>query len=221
MIPAFSLERTQEILYLLNNLVETKSIPSVPVFVDSPLAIRVTEVYDRVQRYMSKEAKDQIKSGDDIFAFPNLELTRTSRESRTINEEPNPKIVIAGSGMSTGGRILHHEKRYLPDSKSTLLLVGHQAVGTLGRQLEEGARKVEIDGDMIPVRAHIEKITGFSAHKDSEHLVEFVSQTADSLKRVFVAMGEPKASLALAQKIRDYLDVEAIYPERGKEYELK
>lgn len=220
MIPAFSIERTQEVLYLLNDLIESRELPSVPVYLDSPLAIEVTEVFQRVQQYMSEEAKARIASGDDIFDFPKLVITRESRESRTINDAPNPKIVIAGSGMSTGGRILHHEKRYLPDENSTLLLVGYQAIGTLGRELEEGAKRVEIDDEVIPVRARIERIQGFSGHMDGDHLVEFVSRNEESLKKVFVTMGEPKSSLALVQRLRDYLGVNALYPTKGKEYTI-
>jgi len=221
MIPAFSLERTQEILFLLNNLVENGDIPSIPVYVDSPLAIRVTEIYKRASQYMSTEVQTHIREGDDVFHFPKLKLARESKESKAINEVPNPKIIIAGSGMSTGGRITHHEKHNLPDPKSTLLLVGYQGVGTLGREIEEGARRVEIHGDMIPVRAHVEKIEGFSSHKDRDHLLSFVDQTSDSLKKVFVVMGEPKSALALVQRINDYLGVSALYPKQGQTYELK
>jgi len=220
MVPAFSLERTQDILYLLNDMIEGGHIPSVPVYLDSPLAIRVTEVYRRLQKYMSKAALEKIGSGDNIFDFPKLELTREGYESREINDVPNPKIVIAGSGMSTGGRILHHEKRYLPDEKSTLLLVGYQSVGTLGRTLEDGARDVRIDGHLIPVRARVERLEGFSAHKDADGLMGFVAQTDDTVKRVFVAMGEPKSALTLTQRLRDYLGVDAMHPKEGKEYTL-
>lgn len=220
MIPAFSLDRTQEILYLLNNLVESNEIPPVPVYLDSPLAIKITEVYERIKKHMSREALSQIASGDDIFDFPKLELTRRTQESISISDDPNPKIIIAGSGMSAGGRILYHEKEYLPDPQSTLILVGYQSIGTLGRELEEGARQVKIHEDVIPVRARIEKISGFSAHKDSDNLVAFVSQTSDTLRKVFVVSGEPKSALYLTQRLRDYVGVEALYPQIGKEYEL-
>ena len=221
MIPAFSLDRTQEILYLLNNLVESKVIPSIPIYLDSPLGISVTEIYERIKKNMSKEALEQIAGGDNIFDFPKLKFTRNVRESKSISRESGSKIVIAGSGMSTGGRILHHEKRYLSDTNNTLLLVGHQAIGTLGRELEEGANMVEIHGDKISVKAHIEKIQGFSAHKDSDGLIDFVSQTEDTIKNVFVVSGEPKSSLVLIQRIRDYLGVKAEYPKIGNKYYLK
>jgi metallo-beta-lactamase family protein len=123
--------------------------------------------------------------------------------------------------MSTGGRVRQHETAYLPDPKSTILLVGYQPIGTLGRQLQNGDKLVTIDGEKVQVRAHIESILGYSAHKDSDNLVSFVGTTTDTVKKVFVAMGEPKASLFLAQRLRDEYGIEALYPERGTQYELK
>jgi len=123
--------------------------------------------------------------------------------------------------QSHGGRVVHHEMNYLPDPKSTILLVGYQAVGTLGRAIQEAPAEVTIQGVRIPVRARIEMISGYSSHKDSEHLLEMIADTADTVKKVFVVMGEPKASLFLVQRLRDYLGVDALYPERGKPYLLE
>ncbi len=131
------------------------------------------------------------------------------------------EIIIAGSGMSNGGRVIHHEKRYLSDPKNALLLVGYQAAGSLGRQLEDGATAVTILGEEVSVRARVETISGYSAHKDSDNLLEFVRHDADAAERVFVVMGEPKASMFLAQKIRDYLAVDARVPEQGDAVELE
>lgn len=220
-IPAFSLERTQDILYSLNNLVEGKKIPSVPVFVDSPLAIKVTEIYKEDQMNFKDSIKEEIREGDDIFNFPKLSFTLSKHESQDIERTPNPKIILAGSGMSAGGRITRHEKDHLGDPKSTILLVGYQSLGTLGRKLQDGAPIVSIEGENVPVRAHIENIQGFSSHKDSEHLVSFVEECSKTVKKVFVAMGEPKSSLFLVQRLRDYLDVDALYPEKGKPYTLE
>jgi len=219
-IPAFSLERTQVILYEINNLVEEKQIPSIPVFLDSPLALKVTDIYKHTKKYFNEGVQKEIKGGDDIFSFPKLRIVKDSRESKSLIEEPNPKIIIAGSGMSAGGRVVHHEMNYLPDPKSTILLVGYQAVGTLGRAIQEAPAEVTIQGVRIPVRARIEMISGYSSHKDSEHLLEMIADTADTVKKVFVVMGEPKASLFLVQRLRDYLNVDALYPERGKPYLL-
>ncbi|MDP3735182.1 MAG: MBL fold metallo-hydrolase [bacterium] len=220
LIPAFSLERTQVLLYHLNELVEHGRIPALPVFVDSPLAIKVTDIYKRHTAELRGEARREIEGGDDIFAFPRLKFTLSTEESKAINSAPNPKIIIAGSGMSQGGRIIHHERRHLPDPHSTLLLVGYQAAGSLGRLLQSGARKVTILGDEVPVRARVETISGYSAHMDSEGLLNFVAGGVDTLKQVFVTMGEPKASLFLVQRLRDYLGVNAMVPEEGKSYAL-
>lgn len=219
-MPTFSLERTQNILYSLNNLIEEKKIPSVPVFLDSPLAIKVTEIYRESQDDFNDAIKKEIASGDDIFNFPKLEFTPTARDSAHIEKTPNPKIILAGSGMSAGGRVTKHEMDHIEDPKSTILLVGYQSLGTLGRKLLDGAKSVTVDGRTYAVRAHIEQISGFSSHKDSDRLVAFVGETAESVRRVFVAMGEPKASLFLIQKLRDTYGIDATFPEQGKKYVL-
>lgn len=220
-MPAFSLERTQVILYELNNLVEDGHIPSVPIYLDSPLGAKVTAVYKRAAKHFNSGVRGEIKGGDDIFSFPKLTITKNSFESREIAEVASPKIIIAGSGMSSGGRVVGHEKMFLPDPNSTILLMGYQALGTFGRVLESRPRQVEIDGEKIEVRARIENITGFSSHKDSDHLLELAEDARETLKKVFVVMGEPKASMFLVQRLRDYVGVDAIYPERGKAYTLE
>ncbi|MEI6494933.1 MAG: MBL fold metallo-hydrolase [bacterium] len=220
-IPAFSIERTQELLFEIENMMENSRIPLVPVFLDSPMAIKVTEVYKRYESYFNHDAKYIIDSGDGIFKFPQFHETVSTEESRRIDESNQRKIVMAGSGMSNGGRIIHHEKKYLPDPKSTLLLVGYQEVGSLGRQLQDGARMVKILGEIVPVNAKVINISGYSAHKDSEGLFNFVKNTADTVRRVFVVMGEPKSSLFLVQRIRDYLGVDAIAPHRNQVIEIE
>ncbi|MDO8565419.1 MAG: MBL fold metallo-hydrolase, partial [bacterium] len=220
LIPAFSLERTQVMLYELDNLFESKKLPSVPVFLDSPLAIKVTEIYERVSTLFNQESRAELKRGDDLFKFEKLRKTAEVRDSREIANISGPKIIIAGSGMSTAGRILYHEEMFLPDPNSTILLAGYQAAGTLGRQIADGAKSIVIDGRPVEVRARVEKIDGFSAHADSNALVDFVSHSAKTLKKVFVAMGEPKSAIFLAQRLRDELDVDAVVAEKGKSYEL-
>jgi metallo-beta-lactamase family protein len=227
-IPAFSVDRSQVLLYELNNLVKEKRIPSVPVYFDSPLAQKVTEIYKQSEALFNDEAKKQIASGDDIFSFPHLTFVESQGESRSIEHFKGAKIILAGSGMSVGGRIISHEAYFLPDPKSTILLVGYQAAGSLGRELADGAKKVKIHGENVAVRAKIETLYGYSAHKDGDHLVEFVATAGgpDSsakdirLKQVFVVMGEPGASMHLAQRINDELGVKAIVPERLKEYSI-
>ncbi len=221
MIPAFSIERTQVLLYEINNLVEEKKIPSIPVFLDSPFAIKATEVYKRYNKNFKGSIQDEIKSGDDIFDFPQLQFTLTREESKHINNVPAPKIIIAGSGMSHGGRIMHHERKYLSDPKNTLLLAGYQSAGSLGRILQDGAKKVTIFNTTVPVKAGVVTLRSYSAHKDSDNLIEFVSHTAEKVKKVFVVMGETKASLFLVQRLRDYLGVDAIAPQQGESVVLE
>lgn len=220
MIPAFSLERTQELLYELNELMENHRIPRVPVFIDSPLAIKATAVYRNYPKHFNEEAEALIASGDDLFKFPGLRFTERTEESKAINDVPPPKVIIAGAGMMQGGRILHHAKRYLPDPKSTLLLISYQAAGSIGRRIFDGAREVTIHGETVPVRATIKAIGGYSAHADSDGLFDFVSHTASTLQRVFIVQGEPKAALYLAQRIRDNLGIDAIAPRYGESFEL-
>ncbi|MBI2631352.1 MBL fold metallo-hydrolase [Candidatus Nomurabacteria bacterium] len=214
-IPTFSLERSQELLFELDALLENNRIPIMPIFLDSPLAIRLTDVFKQYKEYLNEIAQKAISPGKYLFDFPGLHNTLKSDESKMINSVPNPKIVIAGSGMSTGGRIVHHEKHYLPDQNNTILLTGYQSVGTPGRLIREGLSKVRITGEDISVRAHIETISGYSGHKDSDGLLNFVQDMQDSVKKVFVVMGEPKSSMFLVQKLRDNLGIEAYAPEKG------
>lgn len=222
-IPAFSMERTQILLYEINNMIEDGEIPKVPVFLDSPLAQKVTEIYKKYEGDFKESVKKEIKAGDDIFEFPGLKIIKNFEESQEIGKIVGPKIILAGSGMSEGGRVLSHESRILGDPRNTLILVGYQSVGTLGRRLEEGVKEITIKQTnslhKIKIKAKIEVIKGYSSHMDSEHLLEFVEKAKPH--QVFVIMGEPKSALFLTQRIRDYLDIPATYPEEGKEYELK
>lgn len=215
-IPAFSLERTQELIFEINELVEHGRIPKMPVFLDSPLAIAVTDIYRQYADYFNEEIHEHIAKGDDPFLFPGLVMTLDAAESKAILKKPDPKVIIAGSGMSSGGRVIHHEKNYLSDPNNTLLLIGYQAVGTLGRQIESGVKKITINHETIPVKANIRKITGYSGHKDSDALLDFVAGSASSLKKVYTVMGEPKSTTFFAQRIRNELGLNAESPEGGK-----
>ncbi len=219
MIPAFALERTQELLFELNNMAESGRIPKIPIFIDSPLAIKATAVYQKYSDYFNKEAKYLIESGDDLFNFPGLEFSLTTASSKAINDAPPPKIIVAGSGMSEGGRILHHERRYLPDPKSTLLVIGYQTRGTLGRILLDGAQEVKMFGEQIQVRAQVKAIGGYSAHADQPKLLDWVGHIKIS-KKVFVVQGETGPAGVLAGKIKNDLGVEAEVPQAGEVYEL-
>jgi metallo-beta-lactamase family protein len=219
-IPAFSLERTQDLLFEINNMVEQKLIPRVPIYLDSPLAIKITAVYKKYEYLFNRDTQSIIKSGDDIFKFPGLIMTPETEESKAIGYTQGPKIVMAGSGMMNGGRIIHHARNYLGDAKNTILLVGYQAIGTPGRFIDEGASQVNLFGVTVPIKAKVEKIFGYSAHKDSDHLAQMIEGIADTVKHVYVVLGEPKASLFLAQKISDQYGVNVSVPERGEIVEL-
>ena len=219
-IPTFSLERSQELLFEINNLVENNRIPVMPIFLDSPLAIRLTEIFKQYKDYFNETAKLALSKDKHIFDFPGLHSTLHSEESRQIATVKNPKVVIAGSGMSSGGRVVHHERHYLPDPNNTLLLTGYQSVGTPGRLIQEGVKIVRISGEYVEVRAKVVTISGYSGHRDSDGLLNFVGDMAESVKKIFVVMGEPKSTMFLVQKIRDHLGLEAYAPSPGDSVEL-
>jgi len=223
LIPAFSMERTQLMLYELSNFFADGSLPKIPVFLDSPLAIHVTEVYEKWgMTYFKPETEDEMKREGSIFEFPFLTKTLSREDSRSIEKSPNPKIIIAGAGMSHGGRIGGWETRYLPDPATTLFMVGYQAPGTPGRRMMEGASSVRIAGADVKIKATIEKLEGWSAHADRDQLMQF-AEAALKEKRpkiIFTAHGEPAAERFLAQRIHDYLGGNAIVPEYGETWEI-
>src|SRR3989338_2084274 len=219
-IPTFSLERSQELLFELNSLVEEKRIPVMPIFFDSPLAIHLTEIFKQFKNYFNERAQAAMVHDKYLFDFPGLHSTLKSSESRMINVVPNPMIIIAGSGMSSRGRIVFHERHFLPDPNNTILLTGYQSAGTPGRLIQEGVKTVRIGGEYTVVRAHLVTISGYSGHKDSDGLLEFVEGMQKKVKKVFVVMGETKYAMFLVQKLKDNLKVEAYAPERGDVAEL-
>lgn len=221
MIPAFSLERTQRILYQINDLAENGKIPKIRIFLDSPLSIKATKVYKNYSNLYNADAKSSILKGDDLFDFPGLTLTMETEDSKKIADVASPKIIIAGSGMCNGGRIMHHLKHYLPGANNTLLFVSYLAAGSLGRRLYDGERQVNIMGEEVLVNAKIEKIGGYSSHADLNGLLEFSAKSADLLEKVFVTHGELKSSSFLVQRLRDYLGVEAVSPKFGETQEIE
>ncbi len=220
MIPAFATERTQEILHLLNEMLLFKRIPEIPVFVDAPLAIRVTEVFEKYPLFYKEEIRELFKKHPNLFRFKKLKLTQTVEESKAINNVPAPKVILAGSGMMNGGRILHHAKRYLGDPKSILLVIGYQAAGSLGRRLLDGEKQVKILGEEIAVEAEVRLIQGFSAHADNPQLFKFTEANRDSLQKVFVVQGEEPEALHFSQEIKDRLGVQADAPVLGEKFEI-
>lgn len=220
LIPAFSTERTQDLIFEIRMLMEEKKVPAMPVYVDSPLASKITDAFMHHPAYFSDAIRARIDGGEHIFAFPQLTFVEGIEESQKVANLPGPKIVIAGSGMSNGGRVHGYQKHVLPDPKSILLIVGYQSAGSLGRRLVEGDKSVMLMGEKISVVCKVETIYGYSAHMDGEQLLEFVNKTAPSLRQVFVVMGEPASANFLVQRIRDYLSVKAIAPEAGQEAQI-
>ncbi len=223
LIPAFSLERTQLMLYELSNFFEAGDLPKIPVFLDSPLAIHVTGVYEKYGlTYFKPATEDEMKREGSIFEFPFLKQTLSRQESVAIEKISNPKIIIAGAGMSHGGRIGGWETRYLPDPKTTLFIVGYQAPGSPGRRLKEGASSVRLNGQNVPVRATVELMEGWSAHADRDELLKFAEAALVEKrpKAIFTAIGEPAAERFIAQRIHDYLGAHAIVPDQGQTWEI-
>ena len=222
-IPSFAIERTQELLYELNELVEHKQLPQVPVFLDSPLAIKLTKVYKNYESYFNKKVIHEIRAGDDIFNFPGLKMTYSSQDSKAIDNVHGPKIIIAGSGMSLGGRIVFHEIRYLPDPNSSILFVGYQVENSPGRQILDGKKDIKLLGQHFLVNCNVKHINGYSAHADQGMLMDWVAKAKEDgkLKKVFITHGEYHSSSILAQKIKDDLAIDSSVPAPGESVELE
>ena len=229
-IPSFAVGRTQEILYELNKIKETKNDPEfikkyeklmkAPVYVDSPLAISATEVFKENTDLFDDDIKQEILRGDNPLEFPNLKFTRTADESKALNEDPTPSIIISASGMCEVGRIKHHLKHNLWNPKSTILFVGYQAPGTLGRKIVDGAKIVKIFGEDIAVNARIEYIEGYSGHADQEWLLNFVYSFIRKPKHIFLVHGEPEGQVVLRNKIIETTNIPVTIPDFGECYEL-
>ncbi len=195
-IPSFAVERTQELLYHLNALLRENRIPHLFTFVDSPMAVSVTEIFRKHPELFDAETRELLRKGMHPCDLPGLTMSRTVDQSKAINHIKGTAIIIAGSGMCTGGRIKHHLKNNISRPESTILFVGYQAVGTLGRVIQDRPAEVRLFGEMHPVRARIEKISGFSAHADREELTQWISTLKKPPRRVFITHGEPDAANA-------------------------
>ena len=200
-IPAFALERSQELLYHINELQIAKEIPQLIVFLDSPMAIRVTEVFKNHPELFDRAMTEHTLNGESPFTLPNLKLTQTARESKAINHIRGSAIIIAGSGMCTGGRVKHHLVNNITREEATILFAGYQAEGTPGRRILEGASEIRLLGRTLPIRATIAKIRGFSAHADRNELCQWLSALREPPRTVFAVHGEAGSSQAFA----DYL----------------
>lgn len=219
-IPAFSVERTQELLFALDQLLQRGEIPSIPMYLDSPLAIRATELYRFFTEYLSFDHPASPGKDHDWFRFPTLTETLSVDASKTINDDNRPKIIIAGNGMMTGGRVLHHLARYIEDAKSGLLIIGYQADHTLGRKIQNGATQITIYGEPHQVRAELLTIDAFSAHGDQKKLTRFVRGTGALPKQVFLVHGEGPTKEAFATHLRASVGVDVQIPHVMQTYEL-
>ena len=230
-IPSFAVGRTQEILYEINKIKETrddeefirkyKTLMKTPVYVDSPLAISATEVFRENMDLFDDETKAAINRGDNPLEFPGLQFTMSAEESKALNENSVPSIIISASGMCEVGRIKHHLKHNLWNPKNTILFVGYQAPGTLGYNIVNGAKKVKIFGEEIAVNARIEYIEGYSGHADQEWLMNFIySFRQQKPKHIFLVHGEENSQEVLKQKIESEIGLHVSIPEYGETYEL-
>lgn len=220
LIPVFAVERTQEILLALHRLSEAGEIPRLPVFLDSPMAIDATKAYEEHPEFFREDAHREYVSGHRLFSLPGLVASRTREESKRINDASPPKVILSGSGMMSGGRIHHHLARVLPDPNSTLLIVGFQGEGTLGRKIAEGAREVVLLGEKAPVRCRVRKVDSWSAHADQGKLLRWVREAEAAPVHAFVTHGEESAALALAEKLRG-MGIEAHVPHPGERVLLR
>lgn len=231
-IPSFAVGRTQEILYELNKIKDVQkdeefvknyqTLMNAPVYVDSPLAISATEVFKENMELFDDETQYIMSQGDNPLEFPGLQFTRTSDESKALNESNLPSIIISASGMCEVGRIKHHLKHNLWDPKNTILFVGYQAPGTLGYNIVNGAKKVKIFGEEIAVNARIEYIEGYSGHADQEWLMNFIYSFRDQKpKHIFLVHGEEESQIVLKEKIEKDINIPVTIPSYGEAYELE
>jgi metallo-beta-lactamase family protein len=214
-IPAFTVGRAQSLLYHLRQLKDAHAIPEMPIFLDSPMAQDVTDLYQR------SPLDHRLSEAECRRAFGVAKFTRTVLESKAIDQNTVPKVIISASGMATGGRILHHLRNYLPDHRNTVVLAGFQAAGTRGASLASGANAIKMFGEWVPVRAEVAELPMLSAHADSNELMRWLGGFGKPPKHVFVTHGEPKASAALRDRIRRELGWDCSVPEMGSKAVLE
>lgn len=224
-IPSFAVSRTQELIYELNRYYEyDKTIDEfmkIPIYIDSPMAVSATGVYKNNAYCFNDDAKKLIMDGDDPFTFENLFYVRSQEESMRLNEYDYPKVIISASGMCTAGRIRHHLRHNLWNKKNSIVFVGYQAEGTLGRQLKDGAKKVKVLGEEVSVEAEVYSVEGFSGHADKAGLLDFIDHFEAPPKKIFVVHGEENSAEKFAETLRVKYGVKAIVPDIGFTFELK
>lgn len=220
-VPSFALQRSQEILYHMNELLMEDRIPHLMVFLDSPMAISITEVFKHHVKLFDEKMSQLIRQNKSPFEFPGLKMVQTVDESKALNHISGTVMIIAGSGMCTGGRVKHHLATNITRKESTILFVGYQAIGTLGRQITDGAKEVRIFGQQYPVLAKIAQIHGFSAHADRDELFRWISSLSSAPRQVFVVHGEPEAAQEFGQFLREKTGWEVSVPQYGTEAVLE
>lgn len=201
-VPAFAVGRTQEIVWTLRTLEEAGAIPSLPVYVDSPMAIDVTEIYTRHVEDHDLDMQALTDAHRNPLSSRRFALARTPEQSKALNAYDGPMIIISASGMATGGRVLHHLRARLPDERTTVLLAGFQAIGTRGRSLQDGAKTLRMHGEDVPVRAHVEMLDGLSAHADRDEIMRWLAGFRRAPRVTYVVHGEPAPAASLAEIIR-------------------
>jgi metallo-beta-lactamase family protein len=219
-VPAFAVGRTQQLVLILHKLSEKKAIPDVPIFVDSPLAVNVTEVFRHHPEEYDSEAADFVNRSLDPFGFARLRYLRDASESKTLNDLRTPYVVISASGMCEGGRVLHHLRHGVADSRNLILLTGYQAENTLGRRIQERNSEIKIFDDLIPLRAEVAALGELSGHADQAELLKWIGPIAPKLKRVFLVHGEPAGQDGLAKVLHDQLGLRVECPARGQTFDL-
>jgi metallo-beta-lactamase family protein len=220
LIPAFAVGRTQEMIYLIRELEDEKKIPILPVRVDSPMAAAATQVYSNREEEHDEEYASIIAGNRQPLRTHSMLTTASRDASKKLNEERGTRIIISASGMMTGGRVLHHAQRFLPDPNSTIVFVGYQAAGTIGRRIQDGEREVRIFQHPIPVRCHVERIGGFSAHADWKEVLRWLEKMPQPPRLSFTTHGEPEAAEAMAQHIRESYGWKVEVPKYGERVEL-
>ena len=219
-VPAFAVGRTQQIVLVLHKLAEEKAIPAIPIFVDSPLAVNVTDVFRRHPEEYDSEAAAYLKRGLDPFGFNRLRYIRDVAQSKTLNDLRTPFVVVTASGMCEGGRVLHHLRNGIGDGRNLVLLAGYQAENTLGRRIMERRQEVRIFDEMLPLRAEVATLGELSGHADQAELISWIRPIASKLKRVFLVHGEPEGQAGLAKELEGQLGLKVHTPARGESFDL-
>ncbi len=219
-VPAFAVGRTQQLVLLLHQLMDAERVPSIPMFVDSPLAVNATEIFRKHPECWDEEASAFSDNGNDPFGFRRLKYVRDVKESMALNDLHGPCLILAASGMCEGGRILHHLRNNIEDSRNTVLITGYQGENTLGRKILERRKEIPIFGEPVRLRAEVCSLDALSGHADQRELIEWMRPLAKTLKKVFLVHGDPEPGAVLAGVIAKEFGIETVQPTRGESFQL-